>query len=112
MLRASARISDRQVDLRGAAHLSIDPLLDGGREIVDFTTALVGRADVAASREAAVGAIGAEATARVAAVAGNFEMMNRILDAVGVPVPRSRAESIAGELGIDVDHFGHGPGPG
>ena len=112
MLRASARISDRQVDMRGVAHPSVDALLDGAREIVDFTSALVAGADVAETRDAAVRAIGPEPTARVAAVAGNFQMMNRILDAVGVPVPRSRAAATAKELGIDVDAFGHGPAPG
>jgi hypothetical protein len=44
-------------------------------------------------------AAGPAAVVRAAAVAGNFQMMNRLVDATGVPVGASMWE-IADELGI------------
>jgi hypothetical protein len=46
-----------------------------------------------------------EATQRVAEVAANFQMMNRILDAVGVPV-NQRLSAVVDELGLTIpDHL-------
>ncbi|MEM9039584.1 MAG: hypothetical protein AAGD33_06790 [Actinomycetota bacterium] len=86
MLRASARHLDHEIDLTGVGSVVVDPGLVGGAEIGAVTEAVVLRdeieRDVAVQRS--VDVIGAEATARTIAVAGNFEMMNRLLDAAGV----------------------------
>jgi len=60
----------------------------GAREIIAFTRALVNQtSDLPETRDALVAALGEEATSAVAGSIGNFEMMNRILDATGVPKP-------------------------
>ena len=45
--------------------------------------------------------IGSEATDRAALVAGNFSMMNRALDAIGVPVDAGQA-GLAAEMGVTI----------
>lgn len=86
MLRASARHLDRDVDLAGVGSVVVDPGLAGAAELGAVVEAVVLRdeveRDIAVPR--AVDAIGAPATSRAIAVAGNFEMMNRLLDAAGV----------------------------
>lgn len=100
MLRASVRRSGRPVDLTAIADVTRDPLLPAGRELRDLTDAAVLRdpyeRDVALP--ALVRAAGEPAALRAAAVAGNFEMMNRLLDGIGVS-PGDMA-SIAGDLGV------------
>lgn len=52
--------------------------------------------------ELALGRAGAD---RIAMVAGNFEMMNRLLDAIGAPVRRP-LHTLAQEMGLHVpDHL-------
>ncbi len=100
MLRASAQISGLPLNLAGIADLGQDPLIAGGTELLAFTTALVGRDvdSLGSARSALTAALGSEATARASAVAGNFEMMNRLLDATGVPA--SVDPGFAVELGL------------
>lgn len=97
MLRASADQTDRTADTAGVADDDVDPGVPGGRELVAFTNALLGadRHDDAAlldARRALVATVGPAGAARAATVAGNFEMMNRLLDAAGVPVPESMVD--------------------
>ncbi len=100
MLRASVRRSGQPVDLTAISDITRDPLLPAGRELRDLTDAAVRRdpfeRDVALP--ALVAAAGEPAAVRAAAVAGNFEMMNRLLDGIGVG-PGDMA-SIADDLGI------------
>ncbi len=100
MLRASVRRSGQPVDLTAISNITRDPLLPAGRELRDLTDAAVLRdpfeRDVALP--ALVAAAGEPAAVRAAAVAGNFEMMNRLLDGIGVG-PGDMA-SIADDLGV------------
>jgi hypothetical protein len=88
------------MDLRSIADVTCDPLLPAGPELRDLTDSAVLRdpyeRDVALP--ALVAVAGEPAAVRAAAVAGNFEMMNRLLDGIGVG-PGGMA-SIAGELGV------------
>lgn len=72
-----------------------------------FADALVARDPVAVekTRAALADEVGDATAARAAAVCGNFQMMNRILDATGVPVPPGRS-GLAEDLGIDPATFG------
>jgi len=101
MLRASAHISQQNVDLRAVSDRSIDPNIPAGKELLDFADALLGDDEQALdeARDALQGVAGDAATTRAALVIGNFEMMNRLLDATGVPVPLSMG-AITAELGL------------
>ena len=101
MLRASAEATDQALDLRGVTDPIVDPLLPHGCELRAFTDAAVLRdpfeRDIALD---ALFAVAGEAAARsAAATAGNFEMMNRLLDGIGVG-PREQMTHIAPELGV------------
>lgn len=57
-------------------------------------------------RAAAV--IGETAAAEAAGVAANFEIMNRVVDAVGLPIGRKRREDMAETIAIlGMDDFPH-----
>lgn len=55
--------------------------------------------ELLAARTALQDVVGAEGATRAAMAIGNFEMMNRLLDATGVPVPASMG-LITRELGL------------
>ncbi len=86
MLRASAEANGETVDLRGVGHVTVDSGVPGDAELSALTDAVVLRdpveLDAAVAR--ATQRLGAASTVRAIAVAGNFEMMNRLLDACGV----------------------------
>lgn len=100
MLRASAHETGRPVELSAIAHPDRDSLLPAGRELLEFVTALIrGAEDLSGARERLAHVAGNAGAGRAAAVAGNFQMMNRLVDATGVPIgPTLRA--IADELDI------------
>ena len=103
MLRASSHKTGRPVYLRALVDEMADPLLEWGRELLAFTDAAVLRDtdEMLIARESLLAVGGQAAVVRVAAVAGNFEMMNRLLDAIGVPVGGGGVD-IAEELGVEV----------
>ena len=83
----------------------IDPLLDGGRELVAFVDAAHGSdaAALTAARAALRNSLGDAATVDAAGVLGNFNQMNRLADATGMPVgPGSmrRTEELRAATGI------------
>lgn len=107
MLRASSTRTHRPVDLRALVDPARDPLLPAGRELLAFTDAAVLRDphEMPAARDALLRAAGEAAVIRAAACAGNFEMMNRLLDAIGVPVSTG-GMALAADLGLAVpDHL-------
>ena len=101
MLRASAQASGIPIELRSVSDTTIDPNVPAGTEILNFVDALIGNDSgaVEATRQELVDKVGPDGAARAAMVTGNFEMMNRILDAAGVPVP-VRMGAISPELGL------------
>jgi hypothetical protein len=107
MLRASSQSTDRPVDLSAIVAPMGDSLLPAGAELLAFTDAAVLRDvhELPGARDRLLAVAGEAAVLRAAAVAGNFEMMNRLLDAIGVPV-RSPQMQLADELGLRVpDHL-------
>ena len=101
MLRASAQANGTPIDLRSIGDRQRHPGGDDAAALLRFTDALVGRTpDLDDSRNGVVDVLGLAAVAPAAAAAGNFEMMNRIVDATGIPVP-ARMAARAPELGLD-----------
>jgi len=95
MLSWSAQETSRQVDLRPIAGGDGEPGLPGGRELVELGRAVRGNGDGAHLYEALAAKIGREAATDAAAVAANFEIMNRVVDAVGLPVGTHRRQQAA-----------------
>ena len=89
MLRASATHNSDEIDLRGVGNESIDVGLANARTLSALVEAAVLRDDdeMDVARNKAIEDIGTVGTARAVAVAANFEMMNRLLDAVGIGPP-------------------------
>ena len=106
MLRASADHNQVVVDLGAIRDPTIDSGLPAGHELLALTDAAVLRD--ADEREVAFaglrGAVGERAAVRAAAVVGNFEMMNRLLDGIGVGAPPG-SDAIAADIGVTL------PGP-
>ena len=104
MLRASVqKTTGTAVDLRAVVDTAIDPGLPWGPELRDLATAMATGTRLDESRDALTRAGGLRVTAAAIGVCANFEMMNRILDATGCPVPE-RLRSVAGLLGITAHH--------
>lgn len=101
MLRASADANGEAIDLRGVGDASIDSHVPHGRVLSAIAEAAVLRDgdELPAARDRAVAALGEDGTRRVVAVIANFEMMNRLLDAVGIGPPASR-HAIGDAIGV------------
>ena len=77
-----------------------------GRVLVEFAEAVVGGDDgrLARARTTLAEALGAGGLVDAAAVVANFNAIDRIADATGIPIDAERVELTAGlraELGID-----------
>lgn len=102
MLRASLQAAGRNVNLRALGDVSVDPGRTDAAALLVFTTALVGRTDhLDVARDALIDELGSGAVAPAAAAAGNFEMMNRLVDAVGVRKPDLRGFTATVGLPLD-----------
>jgi hypothetical protein len=101
MLRASAQINGEQVDMKGVGHVTVNSGVSGGAALGALVEAAVLRdpeeMDIARTR--VVAELGTEATVRALAVAGNFEMMNRLLDAIGVG-PTASSLEVGDAIGV------------
>lgn len=105
MLRWSIEETNARVELEAITDPTIDPLIPGGRELLGFVDAVLVNGDIATARDAVVSILGGSAAVDAAAVMGNFEMMNRIADGVGMPVgggTRKRASQLITDLGLDL----------
>lgn len=100
MLRASAHQTGRPVELSAIAHPDRDSLLPAGRDLLEFVTSLIrGGGDLSGARDRLCESAGIAGAVRAAAVAGNFQMMNRLVDATGVPIPPT-LRAIAADLDL------------
>ncbi len=101
MLRASANANAETIDMRGVGHVTIDSGVPGDADLTALTDATIlrDRDELAVARARATDRLGAAATVRAIAVAGNFEMMNRLLDAMGVG-PTASMRAIGGLIDV------------
>lgn len=101
MLRASSQATAAPFELRGVVDVTIDPLVASGPELVAFTDAAVLHDvdEIGSARDALIAVAGTDAAARAATVAGNFSMMNRLLDGIGVG-PHPSMLAIGDDLGV------------
>ena len=107
MLRVSSPKFGAVAQLAGIKDLSIDVGVAGSRSIMAAADAAVLRDDMELvdARAQLVTELGEAAAARTFAVAGNFEMMNRLLDALGVG-PMGPSAKLAEDLGVEIpSHF-------
>ena len=105
MLSWSAQTMGIEWNPRSVTDPTVDPLLEGGSELVAFVDAAHGsdEAEIAAAGTALREALGDAATVDAAGVIGNFNQMNRLADATGMPVgPGSmrRSEPLREATGI------------
>ena len=110
MLRASAQVTTIPLDPRAITDRSVDPLLPAGEALLDFVDAVLtgDEASQEVTREAVAGELGPSGLVDAAGVIANFEMMNRIADATGMPVGKGTLKRTAEwrEL-IGIDRFNH-----
>ena len=101
MLRGSVQATGQSVDLAGIGDAMVDPILNGAVELRALVDAVVLRDHLErdGALQAVVDVVGVEGAVRAAAVIGNFEMMNRHLDAMGIG-PNARSTSIASDLRV------------
>ena len=101
MLRASAEISSTEVDLQLVNGESSDSSkIEYSNELMSFATAVASRdeAELADSRKNLLEASSAEVLVDAAAVAGNFQRMVRIADAIGIPIDSERVPMMQGAV--------------
>ncbi len=106
MLRASAQATTTSLEPRAITDRSLDPLLPHGLVLLDFVDAvLAGKADdLDDAREELLHQMGPAALVDASGVVGNFQMMNRIADATGMPVGKGtlkRTKEWRQLLGLD-----------
>ena len=110
MLRVSAEVTTTPLDPRSITDRSVDPLLPSGTELLDFVDAVLtgDEHQQNAARDAVLGALGPTGLVDAAGVIANFEMMNRIADATGMPVGKGTLKRTAEwrQL-IGLDTFNH-----
>lgn len=104
MLSWSIEETNAQVELKAITDPALDPLIPGGKELLGYVDAVLGDGDIAGSRASVISAMGQSAAVDAAAVIGNFEMMNRIADGVGMPVgagTRKQQSQLIRDLRLD-----------
>lgn len=99
MLRASATQTTTPLELAAVVDDARDPRVAWGVELRDLASALARRDGLAAAREALLAVAGPEATAAAVGVCAAFMMMNRLVDAAGLPLP-DQADDTAQALGF------------
>ena len=108
MLSWSCEETSQEVDLLPIAAGTGDQRLPGGTELVEFVNATLSGGDVDSARRSVTAALGEEATIDAASVIGNFEMMNRIADGVGMPVGAGTRKRMADVIELlSLDQYPH-----
>ncbi|MDX2381743.1 MAG: hypothetical protein QNM02_18540 [Acidimicrobiia bacterium] len=100
MLRVSGQHLGRTPELGALSNSVPDPMTPAGPELLALTDAVVS-ADgdgAAQAAERLTEVLGEPSTVRAIAVAANFQMMNRMLDAIGVDYGGN--EQIAAAIGV------------
>ncbi len=108
MLSSSAQHIGQTVDLRGIGDATVDPLIRGGRALAELGRAAACPGPNSEPMRRVVEELGPEVACDAAAVAANFEIMNRVVDGVGLPFGRGRARQMAEEIAaVGTGEFPH-----
>jgi len=105
MLRESAIAYGYEVDLAAISDTSIPIGIPGGNLLLRLVDVLHGVSDQALHevRSALIDRLGPEALVDAAAVFGNFQMMNRVAEGTGIPIPQQsidRESDMVTKLGL------------
>lgn len=108
MLSWSALKTGRDIEVAAIASTEHEPLLPAGRELIALGHASVGMTPDASSTKAVAAALGHDAAVKAASVAGAFEIFNRVVDAIGLPVRRAWRERMQQTIDVlDLERFPH-----
>lgn len=101
MLRVSANTNDETINLLGVGNETIDSGVPNATVLSALAEAAVLRDEheIEVARDRAVQDLGVATAMRVVAVAANFEMMNRLLDAAGIG-PTGSGRAIGDLIGV------------
>jgi len=104
MLRWSAQETGRRVAVDAIVDTGVDPLRPAGRALIALGRSVRSAVPNRDAVDAVAAELGLSAAIDAAAVAANFQIMNRVVDATGLPIGRHRAEENRGlieRLGLD-----------
>lgn len=108
MLSWSAHETGRTIDLTAIADPSVDPGVPAGHPLVALAHTVATNTPDRRALDAVATAIGLPAAVDAAAVAANFQIMNRVVDATGLPIGRKgRADNGALIATLGLDAFPH-----
>jgi hypothetical protein len=108
MLSWSAQSTGREVDLGALVTPGAPVGVAGGAELAALGRAAVGIGVDAGTTATLAGVIGEGPAVRAAAVAGAFELYNRIVDGTGLPVTSARRDTHGGIIAtLGLDRFPH-----
>ena len=82
----------RRIDLSGIVDPSVDSAVPAGRELIGLARRSCHGTVDRAALDAVADAIGSAAAIDAAAIAANFQIMNRVVDATGLPIGRHRRQ--------------------
>ena len=105
-LRASASAFEYPLDIRAIADPSVAIGVPGGDALIGFVDAVMGVSGESpqAARERVIDELDGASLFDAATVHGNFEMMNRVAEATGIPIPQQsidRERETVEALGLD-----------
>ncbi len=105
MLRESAISFGYDLDLATVGDPAIPTAIPGGNALLDLVDVALGKSDkpLLDAQQAIINTLGPEALVDAAAVLGNFEMMNRVAEGTGIPIPQQsidRESEIVAALGL------------
>ncbi len=90
MLSSSAIAYGYDLNIEAIADPTLPSGIPGGNELLDLVDAVMSgdRATVETAQTAVIDALDADSLADAASVFGNFEMMNRVAEGSGIPIPQ------------------------
>ena len=91
-LRWSGEHLGYQIDLSGLVDRAVDVGVPGGHALINLVDAFTSDDDIEAARGMVLNELGDEGLVDAAAVFGNFEMMNRVAEGTGIPIPPQAVE--------------------
>lgn len=105
-LRASAQAFDYPLDIRAIADPSIEIGVPGGAALISFVDAVMGVSGESPddARQRVLDELDGPSLFDASTVYGNFEMMNRVAEATGIPIPQQsidRERETVEALGLD-----------